>query len=125
TLAKPAFTPLPSTDWSPFLPATSASQPPRPVPPQQEPVPPQQAPARPQPVIPVRPAPLPPTPPACPPPPAYRPVSQVGGVAARAIEGGTWWHLRGLLCCLFVPVIALGYIGVALYQLRDLSDGFP
>jgi hypothetical protein len=46
-------------------------------------------------------------------------------VAARAIEGGAWWHLRGLLCCLFLPVIALGYIGVALYQLRDLSGRFP
>ena len=34
-------------------------------------------------------------------------------------------HLRGLLCCLFLPAIALGYIGVALYQLRDLSDRFP
>jgi len=108
-LAKPTFTPLPSTDWSQFLPATSASQPPQQV----------------RPVVPLRPAPAAPLPPACPPPPTYRPVPQVGGVAARAIEGGTWWHLRGLLCCLFVPVIALGYIGVALYQLRDLSDGFP
>lgn len=111
-LAKPTFTPLPSTDWSQFLPATSASQPPQQV----RPV---------RPVVPLRPAPAAPLPPACPPPPTYRPVPQVGGVAARAIEGGTWWHLRGLLCCLFVPVIALGYIGVALYQLRDLSDGFP
>ncbi len=46
-------------------------------------------------------------------------------MAARAIEGGAWWHLRGLLCCLFLPAIALPYIGVALYQLRDLSDRFP
>jgi hypothetical protein len=111
-LAKPTFTPLPSTDWSQFLPATSASQPPQQV----RPV---------RPVVPLRPAPAAPLPPAYPPPPTYRPVPQAGGVAARAIEGGTWWHLRGLLCCLFVPVVALGYIGVALYQLRDLSDGFP
>jgi hypothetical protein len=111
-LAKPTFTPLPSTDWSQFLPATSASQPPRPV-----------SPVRP--VVPLRPVPAAPIPPACPPPPTYRPVPQVGGVAARAIEGGTWWHLRGLLCCLFLPVIPLGYIGIALYQLRDLSGRFP
>ena len=123
-LAKPTFTPLPSTDWSQFLPATSASQPPQPALPQQVPVRPQPvSPVRP--AIPLRPAPPPPTAPACPPPPAYRPVPQVGGVAARAIEGGTWWHLRGLVCCLFLPVIALPYVGVALYQLRDLSDRFP
>lgn len=123
-LAKPTFTPLPSTDWSQFLPATSASQPPQSALPQQVPVRPQPvSPVRP--AIPLRPAPPPPTTPACPPPPAYRPVPQVGGVAARAIEGGTWWHLRGLVCCLFLPVIALPYVGVALYQLRDLSDRFP
>jgi hypothetical protein len=123
-LAKPAFTPLPSTDWSRFLPATSASQPPQLVRPQNVPGQPQPtSPVRP--TIPSRPAPPVPAPPACPPPPSYRPVPQVGGVAARAIEGGAWWHLRGLLCCLFLPFIALGYIGVALYQLRDLSDRFP
>ena len=37
-LAKPGFTPLPSTDWSQFLPATSASQPPLQVRPQNVPV---------------------------------------------------------------------------------------
>jgi len=121
--AKPTFTPLPPTDWSQFLPATSASQPPQPTP--------QQVPVWPQPTSPVRPAvpsrPVPtvPAPPACPPPPSYRPAAQVGGLAARAIEGGTGWHLRGLLCSLFLPAIALGYIGVALYQLRDLYDRYP
>jgi hypothetical protein len=123
-LAKPTFTPLPSTDWSQFLPTTSASQPPQQVRPQN--VPGQPQPASPvRPTVPSRPVRPVPAPPACPPPPSYRPVPRVGGVAARAIEGGAWWHLRGLLCCLFVPVIALGYIGVALYQLRDLSGRFP
>jgi hypothetical protein len=132
--AKPTFTTLPSTDWSQFLPSTSASQPPQPAPPHwapPQPAPPQQVPVWPQPASPVRPAvpsrPVPtvPAPPVCPLPPSSRLAPQVGGLAARAIEGGTGWHLRGLLCALFLPAIALGYIGVALYQLRDLYDRYP
>jgi hypothetical protein len=35
------------------------------------------------------------------------------------------WHLRGVLSCLFVPYIAIIYIGIALLQLRKADRYQP
>jgi hypothetical protein len=45
----------------------------------------------------------------------------IGRLAERAIDRGGWWHVRGLLSCLIIPIIAVIYIAVALFQLRELS----
>lgn len=129
--AKPTFTPLPTTNWSQFLPGPRAPQLPRshPTPPRQTyPPSPTYQPLQnypPQQNYPPNPTYQPP--PNYPPPQYYQPpVSRnIGGLANRAMEGGFWWHVRGLLCCLFLPVVAIIYIAVALYQLRGLSGHVP
>jgi hypothetical protein len=97
--ARSAYAQSPSTNWSQSLLPRSAQQPPR------------KRSARPnyssRPIH--------------PPPPTRRP----GGLATRALRGGFWWHLRGLLCSLFLPFVAVGYIAVALYQLRGLRGNVP
>ena len=101
TPAQPTFTQLPTMNWTQV-------QTPSPSPP----------------VNPTRPSfvrqtPSPRTPPHRPPVPS--PPRKTGRLAARALQGGTAWHVRGALSCIFVPYVAVFYIAIALYQFRGLS----
>jgi hypothetical protein len=128
--AKPTFTSLPSTNWTQFLPKPSPPQPPsNPPAPPQWPHPTQQnflPPLTPQSTQNY------PTQQNFLPPPVPQPTqnyqrpttTQIGGLAAKALDGGMRWHVRGLLCSLFLSPVAVVYIAVALYQLRGVS-GHP
>lgn len=119
--AKPTFTPLPTTNWTQFLPKPSVSQPHRnPFAQHQQPFQPQLnylPRSTPQPTSTQQNFSLPPNYP--------RPTTpRMGRLAAKALDGGTQWHLRGLLCSLFLSPVAIAYIAVALYQLRGVN-GHP
>lgn len=113
----PSFTTLPSADWAKLHgpPQAPRARPPRP----------QQSTPRPQ-----QPTPRPPVQPAPqrrPSPPPFRPAAAkpVGRVAQRALDRGGAWYVVGILACVMVSYLALIYIGVALYQLRSVSEWDP
>jgi hypothetical protein len=105
---KPTFTQLPTINWTQVLSGTPTTRPPSPSPPgnpiRQSFV--QQIPAPPKPAF------RPPTP---------GPPQTTGRLATRALQGGTAWHVRGVLSSICLPYVAVVYISIAIYQLRGLK----
>jgi hypothetical protein len=60
-----------------------------------------------------------------PPPPRPQPTAPLGGLAARALEGGFAWYVKGFLASLFFWFVAIPYIGLALVQMRRAGPYTP
>jgi hypothetical protein len=108
--ARTAFTALPDADWT----GTHGTPRTSPRTPRSTPVPP--------PPPPVRSAPPPP-------PPAWRaPATRsyaTGKLGQRALDRGAAWHVLGLAASVYMPYVALPYVIVSWYQLRNVSSFDP
>lgn len=117
------FTSLPPTDWgstsAPRGPAPPSSAPPRPAPPR--PTAPQRPVAPPPPVTQWRPSASPQFA-ATPSSPSWQSGKPLGRLAQSALVAGPGWYLLGFLASVFLPVIAIFYIAIALFQLRKADN---
>jgi hypothetical protein len=120
------FTPFPQTDWGSTSPPRG-SPPPRPTPPRPKAPPPpgQQRPAAPPPPTTHRRRTAPPRPMAPPtygPGPGWQVDKPLGRLAESALTAGAGWYIVGFLASLILPWIAIFYIAIALFQLRNASN---
>jgi hypothetical protein len=49
----------------------------------------------------------------------------LGAVGRHALDGRAGWYIIGVLATFMLPYFAVVYIGIALFQLRNMPAGTP